>query len=117
MQVPSRERLDRHCAKSGSSAAGGMSSSPSRDASDRPRSVTESSADNVLTIRINARPGGIAVQRTEQRPDGRRVVQSMHFVDEPSYVRWCQSDDLWFTYPLLFSKLSRSGCELFNSKP
>ena len=41
----------------------------------------------------------------------------MHFVDEPSYVRWCQSDDLWFTYPLLFSKLSRSGCELFNSKP
>lgn len=94
-----------------------MSSSPSRDASDRPRSVTESSADNVLTIRINARPGGIAVQRTEQRPDGRRVVQSMHFVDEPSYVRWCQSDDLWFTYPLLFSKLSRSGCELFNSKP
>ena len=94
-----------------------MPSSSSREASDRPRSVTESSADNVLTVRISARPGGIAVQRTEQRPDGRRVVQSMHFADEASYVQWCRSDDLWFAYPLLFSKLSRSGCELFNSEP
>lgn len=117
MQVPSRERLDRGGIRSGSLAAGSMSSSPRRETSDRPRSVTESSADNVLTVRINARPGGIAVQRTEQRPDGRRVVQSMHFADEATYVRWCQSDDLWFAYPLLFSKLSRSGCELFKSGP
>jgi hypothetical protein len=117
MQVPSRERLDRRGLRSVSWAAASMSNSPRRQTSDRPRSVAESSADNVLTVRISARPGGIAVQRTEQRPDGRRVVQSMHFADEASYVRWCQSDDLWFAYPLLFSKLSRSGCELFNSEP
>ena len=112
MQVPSRERIDRRGLRSVSWAAGSMSNSASRQTSDRPRSVAESSA-----VRISARPGGIAVQRTEQRPDGRRVVQSMHFADEATYVRWCQSDDLWFTYPLLFSKLSRSGCELFKSRP
>ena len=94
-----------------------MSSNPTRGTSDRPRSVTESSADKLLTVSISARPGGIAVQRTEQRPDGSRVVQSMHFADEATFVRWCQSDDLWFAYPLLFSKLSRSGCELFHFEP
>lgn len=91
-----------------------MSSSSARDAGVRSRSVTETSDDKVLTVQITARPGGIAVQRTERRPGGKRVVQSMYFVDESTFVRWCQADDLWFAYPLLFSKLTRRGCELFS---
>ena len=81
------------------------------------RKVTATSDDKVLTFQLTARPGGIAVQRTEQRAGGRRVVQSVRFDDEAAFVRWCESDDLWFSYPLLFSKLTRSGCELFNAAP
>ena len=73
------------------------------------------SIDGILTIHIRVRPAGIAVQRTEQRSGGRRFIQSVRFDDEPSFVRWCRSDDLWFAYPLLFSQLTRRGCELFDS--
>lgn len=75
------------------------------------------SDDKVLVFRISVRPGGIAVQRSERRTGGRQVVQSLHFADEAAFVRWCESDALRFAYPLLFSKLTRSGCELFNAAP
>jgi hypothetical protein len=78
------------------------------------RVAVASSPDKVLSIHIAARPGGIAVQRTEQRPGGRRLVQSIRFEDEVAFVRWCESDDLWFAYPLLFSEMARSGCALFR---
>ena len=70
-----------------------------------------------MSFQLLARAGGIAVQRTERQTNGRRLVQSVRFDDEAAFVRWCRSDDLWFTYPLLFSNLTRRGCELFNVKP
>ncbi len=72
------------------------------------------SADGVLTVHVTARPEGIAVERTVTRVEGRRITQSVRFADESTFVRWCHSDDLWFTYPLLFSQLTRRGSELFN---
>lgn len=81
------------------------------------RSVTAMSDDKVLIFQLTARPAGVAVQRSERRAGDRRVVQSVRFADEAAFVRWCQSDELRFAYPLLFSKLARSGCELFNAAP
>lgn len=75
------------------------------------------SCDKVLSFHLSARAGGIAVQRTERQTNGRRLVLSVRFDDEAAFVRWCRSDDQRFAYPLLFSNLTRSGCELFNVKP
>ena len=77
--------------------------------------VTATSDDQVLAFHLDARPGGIAVQRKERRAGGGQVTQSVRFTDEASFTRWCESDALRFAYPLLFSKLTRSGCELFNA--
>lgn len=77
--------------------------------------VIATSDDQVLVFQLNARPGGIAVQRRERRAGGGQVTQSVRFTDEAAFTRWCESDALRFAYPLLFSKLTRSGCELFNA--
>ncbi len=79
--------------------------------------LTVASNDKVLSFQLSARPGGITVQRTERQNTGRRLVQSVRFDDEAAFVRWCRSDEQRFTYPLLFSNLTRSGCELFGRKP
>lgn len=81
------------------------------------RTVTATSNDGVLAFHLSARPGGISVQRAERQANGRRLVQSVRFDDEDTFVRWCRADDLWFSYPLLFSNLTRSGCELFIDQP
>ena len=77
--------------------------------------VIATSDDQVLVFHLNARPGGISVQRKESRAGGGQVTQSVRFTDEASFTRWCESDALRFAYPLLFSKLTRSGCVLFNA--
>ena len=77
--------------------------------------VIAKSGDRVLVFQLNARPGGIAVQRSERHAGGGNVTQSVRFTDEAAFTRWCESDALRFAYPLLFSKLTRSGCELFNA--
>lgn len=79
------------------------------------RIVTAASSDGAVTFTLSARPGGISVQRNEQRPGGRRLVQSMRFSNAQSFVKWCESDELRFAYPLLFSNLARSGRELFDA--
>jgi hypothetical protein len=80
-----------------------------------PPGVSVTSDDQVLVFQLNARPGGLAVQRKERRAGGGQVTQSLRFTDEASFTRWCESDALRFAYPLLFSKLMRSGSELFNT--
>ena len=78
------------------------------------REFTMASPDGVLTVHVAVRPQGVAVERTVTRAEGRRLTQSVRFDDESAFVRWCHSDDLWFTYPLLFSQVTRRGCDFFN---
>lgn len=79
-----------------------------------PLTISAASSDGVIAFRLAARPGGLNVQRTQRRGGGQRIVQSIRFADEASFVRWCDADELHFTYPLLFVNLKRSGCELFG---
>lgn len=88
---------------------------PSGQPSEAHLGVIAMSDDKVLVFQLSARPSGIAVQRSERRAGGGQVTQSLRFADETAFVRWCESDALRFAYPLLFSKLTRSGCELFNA--
>ena len=88
----------------------------SRDPTPRAQGeFTMTSPDGALSVHVTVRREGIAVERTVTRAGGRRVTQTVGFAEESNVVRWCHSDDLWFTYPLLFSQLTRRGCELFNT--
>ena len=91
-----------------------------RDDRARPRSsdaqtVTAASSDGVVTFRLSPCPDGILVMRTQARARGGRLVQSIHFTDGASFIRWCDADRLKFTYPLVYANLRRSGCALFGT--
>jgi hypothetical protein len=80
------------------------------------RTVTASSPDDVLRFRVSACSHGIHVERAQRYGLTRRItVQSMRFVDDASFVRWCDTDQLKFSYPLLYDRLRRDGCALFRS--
>lgn len=85
------------------------------DVADSRSTVTAGSADGTLALTLCRRPGGVLVQRSEVRPGDTRVVQSMLFASACAFAIWCESDQLRFAYPLLFSNLARSGRELFDS--
>ncbi len=78
------------------------------------RGITTASEDGVIAFQVmECASGGIHVERVQDRAGDGRVVQSMRFRDDASFVRWCEADRLKFTYPLLFANLRRTGCALF----
>ncbi len=79
----------------------------------QPRRVTESSSDGLIAFTLTPCAGGIHVERFQLRAGAGRVVHSMHFADDASFVRWCDADRLQFRYPLLYANMRRSGCALF----
>lgn len=76
------------------------------------RAVTTFSGDGVIAFKLVPCAGGIHVERSQIRAGAGRVVQSMRFLDDASFLRWCEADRLKFTYPLLYANLKRSGCAL-----
>jgi len=86
-----------------------------RSAVSDPRTVTTASADGIVSFRLSPCAGGILVMRTQAHTRGRRLVQSVQFSDDASFLRWCDTDRLKFDYPLLYANLRRSGCALFES--
>lgn len=79
------------------------------------RTVTAASSDGIVMFRLSPCPDGILVMRTQARARGGRLVQSIHFTDDASFIRWCDADRLKFTYPLVYANLRRSGCALFGT--
>ena len=75
--------------------------------------MTASSGDGVISFNLRPCEGGVHVERSQVRAGAGRVVQSMRFRDDASFVRWCEADRLQFSYPLLYANLRRSGCALF----
>jgi hypothetical protein len=80
----------------------------------QPRAVTAASVDGVIAFKLVPFVGGIHVERTQLHAGSGRLVQSMRFADEASFVRWCEADRLRLAYPLLYVNLQRSGCALFH---
>lgn len=80
-----------------------------------PRRLTAASDDGVITFRLEPCLGGVYVEREQVRAGAGagRVVQSMRFQDDASFIRWCEADRLQYTYPLLYAHLRRSGCAFF----
>ena len=74
------------------------------------------SPDGEVSFRFSFSAGGVHLERTLNRPGGARLVLSMRFADETAFIRWCETDQLKFMYPLLYSNLKRSVCALFRSR-
>jgi hypothetical protein len=111
-QPPERGRWRRR--NSSRSAVGGLPEALG-DVADSRSTVTARSPDGTLALKLYWRPGGVLMQRSELRPGDTRVVQAMLFASARAFALWCESDQLRFAYPLLFSNLARSGRDLFDN--
>jgi hypothetical protein len=82
-----------------------------------PRCIAAISDDGAIEFTLIRRPGGVHVERSEVRPGKGRLIHSMQFQDDDSFVRWCEADRLRLAYPLLFADLQRSAHVLFDPIP
>ena len=76
--------------------------------------LTDASRDGVVEFRVSATPGGLALERRQFRMGIGLSIHAMCFEDEASFVRWCDADDLQFTFPLVCARLKRRGCALLS---
>ena len=83
--------------------------------SNEPSRLVFDSSDSMVSFTLVRHGGGVNVERTKARLHGGRMSTSMRFPDEASFIQWCDTDRLRFTYPLLFEQIRRSGCALFAS--
>ena len=81
-----------------------------------PRTVIAASDDGIITFQLSPCDGGILVTRTQLRAHGGKLVQSIRFPDDATFIRWCDADRMKFSYPLLYVNLRRSGCALFSAE-
>jgi hypothetical protein len=83
--------------------------------SDGPSRLVLDSPDGQVSFALVRHSAGVNVERTKARLHGGRMSTAMRFPDEASFIQWCDTDRLRFTYPLLFEQIRRSGCALFAS--
>ena len=73
--------------------------------------------DGALAFSLRALRSGLYVERTQRRPLGALLVQSMIFDGNEAFLRWCAADPVRFDHPLLSGRLRRQGDELLRAKP
>jgi hypothetical protein len=70
------------------------------------------SHDGRICFALRVCDGGLYAERQQIDPSAGRLVQSVLFKDEASFVRWCEADAAKFSYPLVCGRMRRAGCEL-----
>jgi hypothetical protein len=59
---------------------------------------------------------GLCIRRTQRRPLGHQLIQSLLFEDLAAFTAWCDTDSARFDYPLLHGQLRRHGDEHFSQR-
>jgi hypothetical protein len=80
------------------------------------RAVSLVSKDGTVMFAIGAAPDGLLVQRTQCEALGAHLVQCLVFVDLAPFTRWCNSEPVRFSDPVLFARLRREGDEALGGK-
>ena len=80
------------------------------------RGMILASTNNSITFSLRATAMGLLLERTQRRPVGARLVQTMVFADPTSFERWCASEPIRFDDPVLYGQLHREGHEAFGGK-
>lgn len=80
----------------------------------RCEAVQVTTADAAVTFVLQACGSALYVERTQRRPLGTHVVQSMVFSSADEFARWCDAEPLRFDDPGLHQRLCRQGWEFFH---
>lgn len=73
-----------------------------------------SSADAAVTLVIQGVGSTLYVERTQRRPLGTHLVQSMVFETIEEFARWCDAGPLRFDDPPLHLRVRRHGEDFFG---
>jgi hypothetical protein len=79
--------------------------------------VRLSTADAALTFVMRGAGSALYLERTQRRPLGTHLVQSMVFASADEFRRWCDAEPLRFDDPNLHRRLRRHGEEFFGEPP
>lgn len=85
----------------------------------------KTSSATLSDVRLSTRDGAVAfvlrragtalyLERTQRRPLGTHLIQSMVFSDHTEFTRWSEAEPLRFDEPILHQRLRRHGEEFFD---
>jgi hypothetical protein len=75
----------------------------------RPERTTLRSPDGAVVFTMSPAPGGICVDRAQERPRLGCIILKAVFTDAVEFTRWCDADPVRFDYPLLHVNVKRHG--------
>jgi hypothetical protein len=81
-----------------------------------PSALSFVSKDAAINFSLRATSLGLLLERTQTQLAGTRLVQSMVFVDQVTFERWCQSEPMRFDDPVLYDQLRRLGHAALNDR-
>ena len=76
--------------------------------------VRLSTSDAAVTFLMRGVGSALYLERTQRRPLGTHMVQSMIFDSADEFKRWCDAEPLRFDDPNLHLRLRRHGEEFFG---
>jgi hypothetical protein len=75
-----------------------------------------STRDALITLVMQRVGNALYVERTQRRPLGTHLVQSMVFETAEEFARWCDAEPLRFNDPPLHARLRRRAEEFFGER-
>lgn len=79
--------------------------------------VLLASEDGAVSFVLTHAVDGLFIERTQRRPLGVHLVQSLVFENAAAFIRWCEADPIRFDHPVLYGRLRRQGDEHFQAQP
>lgn len=73
-----------------------------------------STADGAIAFVLRGVGSALYLERTQRRPLGTHLIQSMVFASSAEFTRWCEAEPLRFDEPQLHQRLRRHGEEFFD---
>ena len=75
---------------------------------------TLSTKDLTHSVHLAHSDSVLYVERAHRRPAGVQITQSMVFVEEAQFLRWCNADPLCFAEPNLHLQILKLGKAFFD---
>lgn len=72
--------------------------------------------DGAVAFVLRSAASGLTVERTQRRPLGTCLVQTLLFTGHEAFARWCEADAVRFDEPVLYDRLRREGDVLIDGK-
>lgn len=87
-----------------------------RPATDNDGALLLRTEDGAVTFVLRGVTSGLTVERTQRRPLGACLVQTLLFTGHEAFARWCEADTVRFDEPVLYDRLRREGDVLIDGK-